>query len=383
MYSDRNLVNRRNVKGDVSAAANACRRFFQIEVEARIVAAAMKILCLTKIDEEPPVNKFPVGSDATNGERRNYLNSIASEVVDSFVIDQTRNRNMEDVVKKMQLKEKEIPNVDGRFKCRSQGCLKTFAHPGKLRRDHEATHNPPPEVQDCDSNSVFDEPSTDDSDRDDMFSYQRALLDYGMLILNFWDAISEGDGDRVFRCWKYFLMYLKHQGGSASKYSLEALYLMFQANALLSPQSAHRLLWNRFIKNKPGPGGNIPLDLQLEFYNKTIKEAIKNLGPNASVNSINRICHSLGVTTRLMKTFDTSLSVFKRSGEHVKKSTKGDFEKIVNELVKYKAFHHTPGRRYRYYRRMKSSILSGFDMRKMFTWINEHKKYMILNRRAR
>ena len=50
-----------------------------------------------------------------------------------------------------------------------------------------------------------------------MLSYQRSLLDYGMLILNFFDGISEGDGERVVRCWKFFLMYLKHNVGS-SKY---------------------------------------------------------------------------------------------------------------------------------------------------------------------
>ena len=54
-----------------------------------------------------------------------------------------------------------------------------------------------------------------------------------MLVLNFWDAIAEGNGERILRCWKFFLMYLKHQEGSATKYSLEALYLIFQAYALL------------------------------------------------------------------------------------------------------------------------------------------------------
>jgi hypothetical protein len=84
---------------------------------------------------------------------------------------------------------------------------------------------------------------------------------------------------------------------------------MFQANALLSPKSAHSLIWNRFIKNKSGLGGNIPLDLQLEFYNKSVKEAVKNIGPNASEKSINRVCHSIDMTMSLMKTFDVKLSV--------------------------------------------------------------------------
>ena len=154
-----------------------------------------------------------------------------------------------------------------------------------------------------------------------MLCYQRSLLDYGMLVLNFLDGIS-GDGERVVRCWKFFLMYLKHHGGS-SKYALEALYLMFQINILISPQEAHRLVWNRFVKNKSGIGGNIPLDLQLEFFNKLVKDAIKNQGSDASQNSINRICHSLGITSSLMTNFDRTMAVYKRAGKHVKRSTQG------------------------------------------------------------
>ena len=101
---------------------------------------------------------------------------------------------------------------------------------------------------------VLDTP-IDDEDRDDMLSYQKALLNYGMIVINLWDAISEGDDPSVIRCWKFFLMYLKHQGGSATKYALEALYLMFQVRALLSPQAAQRLIWSRFTKNKAGAGG--------------------------------------------------------------------------------------------------------------------------------
>ena len=44
LYSDRNLINRRNVKSDVSSAVNACRAFFQLEVEARVVAGCLLVL---------------------------------------------------------------------------------------------------------------------------------------------------------------------------------------------------------------------------------------------------------------------------------------------------------------------------------------------------
>ena len=91
----------------------------------------------------------------------------------------------------------------------------------------------------------------------------------------------------------FFNMYLKKQGVSANRYSLEALYLMLQVNAILSTQAALRLIWNRSVKNKPGAGGYISLDLDLEFKNKFNKEAIKKLVPSARRKSLYRICHSL------------------------------------------------------------------------------------------
>ena len=114
-----------------------------------------------------------------------------------------------------------------------------------------------------------------------------------------------------------------------------------------------------------------------------MKEALKKLGPSATRKSLDRICHSLNVTSDLMLNFDNAMSVFKRSGRHVQKSVKGDLTKIVNELTTQKAFHHTPSRKYQHYANIKPSILSGFNMQKMFHWIEEHKKHMILHRRAR
>ena len=54
MFSDTNLINRRNVKGDVTAAANACRGFFQLEVESRVIAAALQLLGMSSIYVEEP-----------------------------------------------------------------------------------------------------------------------------------------------------------------------------------------------------------------------------------------------------------------------------------------------------------------------------------------
>lgn len=65
-------------------------------------------------------------------------------------------------------------------------------------KDHEAKHNPP--ILEIVGPSVVIDTSISDDQSDDMFSYQKALLEYGKLILNFWDAISETDGGRIMRC---------------------------------------------------------------------------------------------------------------------------------------------------------------------------------------
>ena len=274
-----------------------------------------------------------ITENVTKQAKKACLRKIASIVVDDYVVDQERNENImcsgQVIQYERHAREHQV-NVQGRYPCRSLGCSKTFAHDGKLRRDHELKHNPPVVIDEPPTDmSVIDSKFTEDN-KDDMLAYQKALLEYSMLVLNFWDAIAEGDGERILRCWKFFLMYLKHQGGSATKYSLEALYLIFQVYALLSPQAAHRLIWNRGVKIRIS-GVNIPLDLCLEFFNKTMKEALKKLGPSATQRSLDRISHSLGVTTDLMKVFDSSLSVFKRSGKHIKKSAANDIGKIVKE----------------------------------------------------
>jgi hypothetical protein len=226
------------------------------------------------LDDETPTKNVLDESFATKQDKADYLRKISSMVVDYYVIDKKQN---EDILKSVQVmqhaqqaRDREV-NSEGRYRCRAQGCPKTFAHDRKLRSEHEASHNPPIVVK-CPSDAFVINSNRSEEDRDDMLAYQKAFLDYGMLIMNFWDAIAEGDGDRVLRCWKFFLMYLKHQGSSSTKYCLETLYLVFQVYAILCPQAAHRLIWNRSVKNKK-TSSNIPLDLMLEFYNKTMKEA--------------------------------------------------------------------------------------------------------------
>jgi len=193
-----------------------------------------------------------------------------------------------------------------------------------------------------------------------------------MLILNFFDAIREGDGKRIFRCWKFQLHYLRNDAGS-TKYALEALRMMFQVYGLLSPKHSDDLIWNRTALLRSGLGNNIPLDLLLEFFNRLLKEVQRMLGPNATNHkAIDCYCHAVDITKVALNNFDQECCVIRRSGEHYEISIASDLQKIAVEIVSQKAFNWTPGCGY-----------EQFDLQDMFQWINKHKRNIVCARKAR
>ena len=381
LYSDRNLINRRNVKSDVDAAVNAARQFFLLEIKARIVAAAMIELDMDKFDDANPENKSAPKFHTTK-EKKEFLYKLSSTVVDKYILDSEKHKRIVsalDTLEERQLQKLKDRTVDGRYKCRFPGCEKTFKSDGKWRQMHEQSHDPPVYIEE---QPMLAEVYSSNDVSDDMYNYQMAFPNYGMVVMNFLDAILEGDGERVIRSWKFLLLYFQNDKGSP-KYALEALYIMFQVYALLSPKASHQIIWNRFSKRNQSRGGNIPLDLALEFLNKVFKGAVKKLGPNANQRSINRICRAMGVTRKLTEKFERSMALYKRSGKHVNRSQNGDLKKLVNELLFQNALIKTLGRSYSYYSGIKPSFLSGFNMQKFYGWITDHKKYMMMHRKAR
>ena len=59
-----------------------------------------------------------------------------------------------------------------------------------------------------------------DTSDDSVYNYARVLCHFGSLVMEFRDGWAEGDGDRVFRCWRLFMPHFKMAG--STKYSLEA-----------------------------------------------------------------------------------------------------------------------------------------------------------------
>ena len=387
LYSDRNLINRRNVRENVDAAVNPCRKFVELEIKARLIASAVHELGMNNLSDSPTGEFWqPNLPEASDIEKKEYLHKVASRVVDSYVI---RRENVESIFNSLlAAEEDEASNRrnqtdDGRFICNFPGCGKTFKV--KRLRVHESTHSPPISISDS-QQSLFSREGVSAvpvPEKDDMLNYQCSLLEYGMLILNFFDAIREEDGKRIFRCWKFQLPYLRNDGGS-TKYALEALGMMFQIYGLLSPKHSHELIWNRTALLRSGLGNDIPLDLLLEFFNRLLKEVQRKLGPNATnQKAIDRYCHAIDITKVALDNFDRECCVIRRSGQHYEISVASDLQKIAVEIISQKAFTWTPGRSYEQFKDMDLTLLEHFDLQDMFQWINKHKRNIVCARKAR
>ena len=182
-------------------------------------------LDMDEFNDTNPENKSAPNIHTTK-EKKEFLYRLSSTVVDKYILDNEKHNRIVsalDQLEERQLQKLKDRTVDGRYNCRFPGGEKTFKFDGKWRQMHEQSHDPPVYIEE---QPMLAEVYSSNDVSDDMYNYQMAFLDYGMVVMNFLDAISEGDGERVIISWKFLFLYFQNNKGSP-KYALEALYLMF------------------------------------------------------------------------------------------------------------------------------------------------------------
>ena len=93
------------------------------------------------------------------------------------------------------------------------------------------------------------------SKEDGVREYAVQLLSIGLFYLEYRDAIKEGDGERVLRCWKFLLPLFFNS--RRTNYSKEAILLLYQHQYLFTPRQAKQLLYSRLINTQGLKGKNI------------------------------------------------------------------------------------------------------------------------------
>ena len=158
-------------------------------------------------------------------------------------------------------------------------------------------------------------------------NYARVLGQYGSLALEFVDAWAEGDGDRICRCWKIFLLHFYANG--RTKYSWEALRLQLQLLSL-PPSLSAQIKWNRFINTHGGLGRNIHCDLHNEHVNKLFKEIITNMGASLIDESMQRAARAVTTLHQARSNFDKQSGVPVGTSAHSTRPDDADVLRVTS-----------------------------------------------------
>lgn len=193
---------------------------------------------------------------------------------------------------------------------------------------------------------------------DTVYNYSKVLCHYGALVTEFRDALAEGDGERVMRCWRLFLPHFKAAG--CTKYALEALRLHIQLKTL-SPNLAHQVKWHRFVNTRGGLGRNIPCDLHNEHVNKLVKMTIRNMGSNLTEQALQRTVRCVSPLHAICKGFDASSEVPIITSAHSTKSDATDIGKVVSMVLRQKLMIKVGKRKHQCFPTMKQNPLDKWN----------------------
>ena len=111
---------------------------------------------------------------------------------------------------------------------------------------------------------MYPSPATKKDD-DHVRAYAKEVLSLGLLLMEFTDAVREGDGERITRCWKYFLLLFK--SSERTNYSVEAFNLSLELEYVMTPRMKQQLTWERTINIHGKSGRNVSMDLHMEHIN--------------------------------------------------------------------------------------------------------------------
>ena len=307
LYQLRNLINRRNVTRDPSSNVSASEDFFLTVVEVHILSACMTAFEMTSVNSAPSHRLFPPESEKEDTlHRRRVLLAAVNNVLDTHV---------------------------------------DFSMGDERRSEQE-------------------------DDKDHVCEYARDVLTLGLLYMEFADAIREGDGGRILRCWRYFLLLFKVTG--RKNYSIEAFNLLSQHNFIFSERMRMQLLWSRTVNVHGRPGKNVPCDLHMEHLNRECKASISGLGANITDAAIQRVGRSLRSSTKILENFDLEANIALQSGYHPVKSSSADIEKLLKQVHDdTRVFVTKPGRSHRNFPHFESNVVKKLTKPLLMPWLQE------------
>ena len=362
----RNLINRRNISAQMKVGGHVheAEDFLRLIVHCHMVAAVMHHFGMSDVNDQPTRNALTVDSSTTPRDKWDQLKAQLESVVDNYIIPRQFARSLAeetstDLLRSFNPHTRRI-TTEHSYHC--SGSAVTTASsarslPGTLIRQESRVASE----------------SIRRVARDGVFNYASAVLNDGMLLMEFEDAVKEGDGLRILRCWKSMLIYF-HTAGH-SNYTKEAILLQAVVNAAATPRVAAQVTWSRTVSTRGGIGRNIPVDLHNEHLNHVVKTAISHVGANISTESILQCGKSLKCLMSVLQNFDKQHDVPPPSSAHTQASLAKDEDAILEVLVrKANVFDYVPGREHDSFKNINVNPAESVHLSKLCETIEKYKK---------
>ena len=294
---------------------------------------------MKSLDDQPSKNQYEC--PASNCDETTYIINTITKFIEEHVVHQ--------------IPETNIPSVPENLHC--QVCGKKYVLIHALRKHERKIHG---------IEEIL-EPSSTEPTQDHLYNYTHQLLILLLLRENHNNAIKLGDGARVLRLYKYFMLFFKVS--SCPKYAIAMLHLQAQVNCLLTPRLAHSLVWNRFVNHQGRVDTNHPMDLDVEHDNKFFKNDCHSYRGEFTEKTINRIGRSMEKSNQIVMNFHQNTSVAKPSGIHTKLSTEDDVKALVEHVYSANVYKNIPGRAHSAFPNVSHNLLSQIDMEKCHKWM--------------
>ena len=191
-----------------------------------------------------------------------------------------------------------------------------------------------------------------------------------LFLLQLIDTTKQGDGDRNLINQKLLLTIFRSLN-SYSKYAIEIFTSIAQIECLLTPRMSEEFRWGFFCNWTGGKSKNIEDDLAQEIYNNISKNAVKHLGSNKSLNTIDKICRATSGIKEIRDNFDESVLIHKSSTKHTERSSYNDELEMINDLLELNPFNFISSRAHPTFPSIQSSPSKYIDIVEHHQWLNE------------
>ena len=362
LYQLKTRLNRKDVSDKVTKSYHGCEAFFNTVVDGYIVYAATQFFGMESPNSTPELNKLGPSNNDEHASQKQLYDAV-EKLVEKYVLLEAQPT----AVLFNDMQQTEQPQI---FECRYPDCNRQYQHE-KRRNNHEVSVH----GLNITNHAEQDERSPPDPRSEDgVFNYSHNIAKTGLLFKDFQDAIKEGDGARAEYLWKFMMLLFKVSG--KTKYALAAARLHAQLHALLTPQEAHSLRWNRTVNLKGGVGRNIAIDQAMEHGVRDTKQLMYGQGANLSFQTAQTYSRASDDVKSIMVNFDQANNVRRESTKH-KRREDSDITTVVDILKEVKAFSEVPGRTHPNIGSIPKDPISVLDFADLNAWLTKHKKSWI------